>query len=541
MNELENPKAVIYCRVSDTSQNSDDAHGLQSQDARLREYAQRRGYTVVASFHDDISGKYAKRPALTAMLDMIARRKKTHIVLVDDTTRLARSPRAHLAVRDAIASVALRLESPTKVYVDDPEEDPFEMMEAVFSGAQRRQNAIQTKNRMRGRILAGVWPLRAPVGYAKAKVEGQGKVLVRNEPVASVVAEALEGYASGRFQTQTEILRWLQTQPRFPEKLKRNLKRERIREMLSRPLYAGMLRMEQWDVALMKGSHEPLISYETYQRIQDRIAGRAHVPARKNLNIDFPLRGFVNCTCGHPLMGCFSTARNGTRHPYYLCQQKGCASYGKSIRRDVIEAEFIRLLDELRPTPALFAMLHEMMRDLWEGKSASAQANARLLKTELAKLEREESQFLDRIVSTSEPAVISAYEKRIRKIGEDKVLTREKIENCGRPLPDFDHTFRTGMAHLANPGKLWISGNYEDRRAVLKVTFADRLVYARGEWFRTALTSSPFALLSDLRSEEGKMVPRRGLEPPRPCGHWHLKPARLPIPPPGRPVRRPGG
>ena len=29
------------------------------------------------------------------------------------------------------------------------------------------------------------------------------------------------------------------------------------------------------------------------------------------------------------------------------------------------------------------------------------------------------------------------------------------------------------------------------------------------------------------------MVPRRGLEPPRPCGHWHLKPARLPIPPSG--------
>src|SRR5262249_50272277 len=31
----------------------------------------------------------------------------------------------------------------------------------------------------------------------------------------------------------------------------------------------------------------------------------------------------------------------------------------------------------------------------------------------------------------------------------------------------------------------------------------------------------------------GVMVPRKGLEPSRPCGHWHLKPARLPIPPPG--------
>ena len=30
------------------------------------------------------------------------------------------------------------------------------------------------------------------------------------------------------------------------------------------------------------------------------------------------------------------------------------------------------------------------------------------------------------------------------------------------------------------------------------------------------------------------MVPRRRLELPRPCGHWHLKPARLPIPPPGQ-------
>ena len=31
-----------------------------------------------------------------------------------------------------------------------------------------------------------------------------------------------------------------------------------------------------------------------------------------------------------------------------------------------------------------------------------------------------------------------------------------------------------------------------------------------------------------------RMVPRTGVEPARPWGHWHLKPARLPIPPPRR-------
>src|ERR1700692_3815247 len=36
------------------------------------------------------------------------------------------------------------------------------------------------------------------------------------------------------------------------------------------------------------------------------------------------------------------------------------------------------------------------------------------------------------------------------------------------------------------------------------------------------------------KNQESKNVPRKGLEPPQPCGHWYLKPARLPIPPPGQ-------
>lgn len=225
MSQDSGQKAVIYCRISDSSQNSDDAHGLQSQETRTRDYASRKGYEVVATFHDDISGKYARRPALTAMLDLLMEKKKTYVVLIDDTTRLARSPRAHLAIRDGIAAAAYRLESPTKVYRDDPEEDVEEMIEAVFSGYHRRQNAIQTKNRMRSRVMSGYWCFPAPVGYAFTKVEGHGKIMIRNEPVATVVAEALEGYASGRFQTQVEVMRFLASRPEHPANLRKVLTR----------------------------------------------------------------------------------------------------------------------------------------------------------------------------------------------------------------------------------------------------------------------------------------------------------------------------
>jgi hypothetical protein len=53
-----------------------------------------------------------------------------------------------------------------------------------------------------------------------------------------------------------------------------------------------------------------------------------------------------------------------------------------------------------------------------------------------------------------------------------------------------------------------------------------RITYNGSAWVSFSL------IMQD--SGEYLMVPRRGLEPPRPCGHWHLKPARLPIPPPGQ-------
>ena len=76
---------------------------------------------------------------------------------------------------------------------------------ATVAQHQRRKNAEQTRNRMRARLLKGYWPFACPVGYRYQRVSGRGNMLVRNEPLASIVQEALEGYASGRFQLQADF------------------------------------------------------------------------------------------------------------------------------------------------------------------------------------------------------------------------------------------------------------------------------------------------------------------------------------------------
>ena len=53
--ETETDKAVIYCRVSSSKQ-THRGDGLNSQETRCREYARYKGYEVVGTFADDMSG-----------------------------------------------------------------------------------------------------------------------------------------------------------------------------------------------------------------------------------------------------------------------------------------------------------------------------------------------------------------------------------------------------------------------------------------------------------------------------------------------------
>src|SRR5574338_397185 len=509
-------KAVIYCRVSSAAQTK-RGDGLGSQETRCAEYARMRGYEVVHTFTDDRPGAFVDRPGMKALLAFLKKNKSDpHVVLIDDISRLARAVTTHIELRAAIALAGGILESPTVEFGDDADSELQEYILATVAQHQRRKNAEQTLNRMRARVMNGYWPFACPVGYRYEKVNGHGKMLVRDEPLASIVQEALEGYASGRFQIQAEVKRFLESHPEFPRDRSGEVRNQRVTDILTRPVYAGYVEAPDWDIALRKGQHEPLISFETFKKLEERLNGKARVPARKDLNADFPLHGAVVCgDCGTPLTACWSSGRN-ERYPYYLCPKRGCASYGKSIRREVIEGEFEALLKKLEPSQALYRVARAMFEDLWNHRVATGEGRVRALKAELGRIERQVEQFLDRIADADVPSVITAYEGRIRKLEEERIVATERIARCGRPLRSFDETLRTALVFVTSPWNLWTSERLDDKREVLKLTFADGLAYVRNEGFRTANLSLPFKTLADLSSSKSKMARPAGFEPTTP-------------------------
>ena len=191
------------------------------------------------------------------------------------------------------------------------------------------------------------------------------------------------------------------------------------------------------------GQHEPLVSFQTYERIQERLQGGGYAPRQKNVNEDFPLRGFVACAdCGRSLTACWSKG-SISRHPYYLCPQRGCESYGKSIRRDLIEGEFETLLQTVRPSETLS-----------NDRLSRATSEAQALGAQLAKVDKQVSQLLERILDATVLSVIAAYEGKVGALEEEKLLIREKLAGAGRPVSSFEDTLRTALDFLANPYNL---------------------------------------------------------------------------------------
>jgi len=197
------------------------------------------------------------------------------------------------------------------------------------------------------------------------------------------------------------------------------------------------------------------------------------------------------------MTACWSKGRSA-RYPYYLCDTRGCSEYRKSFRKEKLEGEFTALLATLAPSEGLFHLAFEMFRDLWNEKMQKAGAQSMALRKEIAATEKKIGQLLDRIVEAASDSLVRAYEKRVQDLELQKTIMQEKVASCGRPLKGFGETYRTAFDFLANPWLLWHSPRIEDRRAVLKLVFADRLAYARNGGYRTVKISTPFKMLGDI-------------------------------------------
>jgi len=99
--------------------------------------------------------------------------------------------------------------------------------------------------------------------------------------------------------------------------------------------------------------------------------------------------------------------------------------------------------------------------------------------------------LLSRAGETTSDLVARVYEERVEKLSNQKLLLKEKIARVEHPSVNFETALDETFEYLKYPYAKWDRGDINDKRLVLKLVFAEKLVYDREKGFETAILVLP--------------------------------------------------
>ncbi|HAU1475610.1 TPA: hypothetical protein JBI62_00870 [Legionella pneumophila] len=507
-------KAVIYCRVSSDKQVR-EGNGLEGQENRCREYAKFHKIEVDKVFRDEgVSGGTLDRPGINSLLNYITKAGKSFYVIVDDMTRLARDVIAHFTLKKAIADAGSHFRCVNTTIEDSPEGEFFETLIAAQSQLSRKQNSRQVKSRMRARFDTGYWTFCPPGGFKYIDAPtGRGRILVVDEPKAAILKEALEGFASGRFQTQTDVANFLNEKRYCYKKKFVKITVKQVNRFLTQKLYAGLVFSETWD-ATAQGTHPAIISIECFEKIQERLNVKYNKKfSRKCDNEDFPIRGFALCpNCKKAYTASWSKGRNN-RYPYYRCSTKGCTLPKKSIKREDLENFFSGTLKQVTPSKQIIELAKAISTDVYNQRIQRQDSIIAGYKKDIKVLEKQIQCAVDKLIATKVEAVQKGLEHKIESLEEEKRELEYSINQLNNKEINFGTALDAVMSFIGNPYVAWADGDLKKKQLVHRLVFVNPIVIHPSEPIGTANLSLPFKMLGDFSEKNCQVVEAAGIEP----------------------------
>lgn len=184
---------------------------------------------------------------------------------------------------------------------------------------------------------------RPPTGYTRDE-EGR---LLRDEPAASVVAEAFRKRATGA--SWAELARFLEEQEVYPPSGNKHWSKAGVSALIKNPVYLGQARSGK---VVKEGAHEALVTRAEFDAAQ---ATKKSLLRQRDGSIasQAMLGGLARCAgCGHTLKITGNTDRtSGQRYPIYYCVGRYAsgpcparANARASLLDQYVEAQVLRAL-----------------------------------------------------------------------------------------------------------------------------------------------------------------------------------------------------
>ena len=295
--------AFAYARVSSREQER-EGYSIPAQRKLLSGYARVRGFSTKHEFIDIESAKNPGRKEFTKMLRLLEADETCRVVMVEKTDRLYRNRADALAFEALIKKrgVEIHLVKEGRVISKESRSQDKFMHDIHVAVAKHYVENLkeEVKKGMREKAEQGIYPGRSPIGYRNNSAT---RAIDVDPERAPMVRSIFELYATGEHSLIT-------LRKAVLNELGLRLARSYFETILKNRFYLGYF---VWQGVEYKGTHEPLISTQLFDQVQDVFAGRNKPKHRKHA---FAFAGLLKCA--HD--GCTVTAeRQKGKYVYYRC------------------------------------------------------------------------------------------------------------------------------------------------------------------------------------------------------------------------------
>ncbi|MCL2659774.1 MAG: recombinase family protein [Acidobacteriaceae bacterium] len=452
------PRCAAYARYSSDLQSP---RSIEDQLRICREYAATHGFIFLEEhvYTDEaLSGVGADRPGLGRLMDAaLSPSRPFDVILLDDSSRLARNTKDALSIFEKLNFAGIRLIAVSQG-IDSENEQAHVLVtvHGMVDSLYVKELAKKTHRGMEGLVLRGQHTGGRCFGYDSVPVPGYApgstaKQLVVNETEAVVVRRIFEMSSDGK--SVKAIARTLNSEcvpaprPRLGRSHATTWSSGCIRKMLHREMYMGKVVWNTSRTVKAPGTNKRvrrarpesewrivprpelrIVTDEVWTKVQDRLkqivascTGKKGLVPR-SVTSPYLLSGILKCSvCGGSL-SIVSGDRSYGHHAQYGCSQhfyRGTCRNGLLIRRDWLEKDILsELQGEVLTPEAVAYVLDEFERHLKQAFSGLSDRMAQMRERKQT-IEGE----LERLTETAAVAgpsasLIAAINKREQQLKE---------------------------------------------------------------------------------------------------------------------------
>ncbi len=316
-------KYCLYARKS-TEQDEKQALSIDSQIKEMLQIAERENLEIVDIRRESHSAKDSgQRPVYQELLEDI-RRQRFNAILTWAPDRLSRNAGDLGTLVDLMdQKMLLEIRTYGQHFRNSPNEKFLLMILCSQAKLENDNKSINVKRGLKTRVEMGLWPAPAPTGYLKEKRMDRKCETLIDPDRGAIIRKVFEKVAYEKWSGR-KVYNWLKFDLNFKTAGgNKNLTVSNIYCILENHFYYGIFEYPKNSGNWYQGKHEPLISKELFDQVQEQVKSQFVRSEGK----EFAFTKLMTCgLCGSGITADekFKKQKNGNihRHVYYGCTKR---------------------------------------------------------------------------------------------------------------------------------------------------------------------------------------------------------------------------